>query len=546
MTVAFLSVCASDEDKMISERKSGVLLHITSLPSYGGVGDLGPAAYGFVDFLVSAKQRLWQVLPLNATGFGNSPYASISAFAGNALLLSLERLVQEGWLYQGEIEGLAGHEGPADFDRATREKLPLIERAARRFLEFGSPSLRERFDRFCKENADWLEDYARYVVIKRENNGACWCDWPEELARRYKKALTDFDMSHRDAIMVERAIQFLFNEQWCSLKTYCNKHDIEIMGDMAIFVSYDSAEVWANTHLFDLNERMHPRVVSGVPPDYFSETGQRWGNPLYLWDEMRKDGFEWWVRRARRQMQMYDILRLDHFRGFEAYWEIDSHEETAVKGRWVKAPGAELFEAFKKVLGDPLPLVAEDLGVITPAVDKLREDFKMPCMRVLQFGFSDRNAHNQLPHKLVPNTVVYTGTHDNNTTLGWWLENTGEAERENALTYLGPLAHPNDIVWSMIRAASASVAAYCIVPLQDLLHLGSEARMNTPASDRGNWAWRFDPSALHPDIAAKMAAIVVMTDRDGWIPEPVEDPTVPKPLEEQAIAEQQKQADARS
>ncbi|MBS1816104.1 MAG: 4-alpha-glucanotransferase [Acidobacteria bacterium] len=502
---------------MDQDRRSGILLHVTSLPSYGGVGDMGPAAYGFVDFLVSAKQRMWQVLPLNPTGYGNSPYAALSAFAGNPLLISLEFLVRDGWLYQGEIEGLAGHYGQADFDRAWNEKLPLIQRAAQRMLDGGQHPVREHFEQFCKNNAYWLNDYVRYVVLRREHDYACWCDWPDPLAAREPGAMNAFDAEHADALWCERAVQFLFQQQWSALKSYCNQHDIQVMGDMAIFVNYDSADVWANREIFDLKKDFKPRVVSGVPPDYFSATGQRWGNPLYLWKQIEKTGFDWWVKRVQRQMELYDVLRLDHFRGFEAYWEIDAAEETAVNGKWVKAPGAKLFKKLQAVMGKPLPLVAEDLGLITAKVDKLREDFAMPGMRVMQFGFSDRGAHLHLPHKWVQNMVAYTGTHDNNTTLGWYRDDVDDETRRNVQAYVGPLHHQNDVVWALIRAAERSVANTCIIPLQDLLHLGSDGRMNTPAGTDGNWAWRFHPEALHPDIAAQMAAITEMTDRDGYV-----------------------------
>lgn len=478
---------------------------------------MGPAAYAFVDFLRSAKQRMWQVLPLNPTGFGNSPYAALSAFAGNPLFISVEQLVRDGWLYQGEIEGLAGHYGHADFDRAGQEKLPLIQRAAKRLLDSGLNPVREHFEEFCRANAYWLDDYVRYVVLRRRNEYACWCDWPQALAAREPDAMKELDADSGDELLCERAIQFLFEQQWSALKAYCNQHDIQVMGDMAIFVNYDSADVWANREIFDLKEDLKPRVVSGVPPDYFSATGQRWGNPLYLWEKIEKTGFDWWVKRVQRQMQLYDVLRLDHFRGFEAYWEIDAAEETAVNGRWVEAPGGKLFRKLQSVLGTPLPLVAEDLGLITAKVDRLREDFEMPGMRVLQFGFSDRGAHLHLPHKWVAKMVAYTGTHDNNTTLGWYRDGIGDEERRHIASYLGPLAHENEIVWAMIRSAERSVADTCIIPLQDLLHLGSEARMNTPAGTEGNWSWRYHPEALHPDIALQMAAIVEMTDRDGYV-----------------------------
>ena len=515
---------------MVSERLSGVLMHVTSLPSYGGIGDLGPAAYAFVDWLASARQRLWQVLPLNPTGYGNSPYSAISAFAGSPLLLSLERLQSDGWLQRGYLDGLAGNDGNVDFGRVTTEKLPLIERAAHRFLQSSNGAVRERYDSFVEANASWLTDYARFVVLRRTNEYKHWCEWPADLANHDPEALILWDKDHADELATEYVIQFLFQEQWVALRGYCAANDIRIMGDMAIFVSYDSADVWANRDLFELDEQGNPTAVSGVPPDYFSATGQRWGNPLYRWRYIEQHGFDWWVQRVKRQLELYDLLRLDHFRGFEAYWRIPATEETALNGEWVEAPGHALFDRLKAALGGSLPLVAEDLGVITDKVEKLRTDFDMPGMRVLQFGFAGRGAHIHLPHKYVTNMVVYTGTHDNNTTLGWWRE-AGELDRSSLLTYLGPLPHENDVVWAMIRAAERSVAAICLLPIQDLLHLGSEGRMNTPSVPQDNWTWRMRPDALHPDIAIQLRHITEMCDRDAFVPEELDTSALPKPTE---------------
>ena len=500
---------------MIAERLSGVLLHVTSLPSYGGVGDLGPAAYAFVDFLASAKQRLWQVLPLSPTGYGSSPYSALSAFAGNPLFISLERLVEDGWIGAERIEGLPGHNGSVDFVEAVRLKLPLVEEAAANFLDRAPDDLRLRFQKFCTDNISWLPDYAMFTVLRRLHGYVSWNEWPAEYACRKNDALTAMLNSHGRELAVEQSVQFLFNEQWCALRGYCTERGIRVMGDVAIFVNYDSADVWTHPEIFELDEDLKPIRVSGVPPDYFSTTGQRWGNPLYKWGLMRERGFDWWVARIRRALTLYDSIRLDHFRGFEAFWSIPADEETAINGQWVKAPGHELFQRLREVFGE-LPFIAEDLGLITPEVDELREHFGMPGMRILQFGFSERGSHLYLPHRFVPNTVVYTGTHDNNTTLGWWRENTGEMERANAQTYLQTIEHEGDIVWAMMRAAERSVANVCILPMQDVLHLGSEARMNTPAAGAGNWTWRYDLDALHPDFAMKLAALMEMTDRDGY------------------------------
>jgi 4-alpha-glucanotransferase len=500
---------------MIQERMSGVLLHVTSLPSYGGVGDFGPAAYGFVDFLAAAKQRLWQVLPLNPAGYGSSPYSALSAFAGNPLLISLERLVEAGWIAAERIEGLAGHEGPADFGAATARKLPLIEEAAGNFLDRADEGTRAHFQKFCQDNMSWLPDYAMFNVLRRRFGYVSWNEWPKEYAQRKQDALTAALNEHGREIAVEQVIQYFFDEQWCALRSYCTARDIRILGDVAIFVNYDSADVWTNTHLFELDEEGRMIRVSGVPPDYFSATGQRWGNPLYRWDELKQRGFDWWVSRIRRTLALYDMIRLDHFRGFEAYWSIATEEETAMNGQWVKAPGHELFQRLKDVFGE-LPFIAEDLGLITPEVDELREHFGMPGMRILQFGFGDRASHLYLPHRFIPNTVVYTGTHDNNTTLGWWREGATADERTSVQTYLQPIAPEGEIVWAMIRAAARSVANLCIFPMQDILQLGSEGRMNTPAACDGNWTWRYDRDALHPEVAATMAGLMAVTDRDGY------------------------------
>lgn len=496
------------------ERLSGILLHITSLPSYGGVGDFGPAAYGFVDFLAAAKQRLWQVLPLSPTGYGSSPYSALSAFAGNPLLISVELLAKEGWLSWDRIQGLPGHEGAVEYGEVFRLKLPLIEEAAASFLERATPEQRAPFQKFCNDNISWLPDYAMFNVLRREFGYASWNEWPAEYAQRNHDALSGLLNQRGRELAIEQAIQFFFDQQWCALRSHCSDRDIRVLGDVAIFVNYDSADVWTHPEIFELDEERKPIRVSGVPPDYFSATGQRWGNPLYKWGLLQERGFDWWVARIRRALALYDSVRLDHFRGFEAYWSIAAEEQTAINGQWVKAPGYELFQRLRDGFGE-LPFIAEDLGLITPEVDALREHFGMPGMRILQFGFADRGGRLYLPHRFVPNTVAYTGTHDNNTTLGWWQEDATAVERANAQTYLQTVNHDGEIVWAMIKAAARSVANLCIFPLQDVLHLGAEARMNTPAAGIGNWTWRFHPNALHPDFAIKLAALMQMTDRDG-------------------------------
>jgi len=502
---------------MALERSSGLLLHISSLPSYGGIGDFGPAAYAFADFLAAAKQRLWQVLPLSPTGYGNSPYAALSAFAGNPLLISLEKLVEAGWIAADRIAGLPGHSGSVRFDEVEQRKWPLLVEAARNFLAHHDDQQWARFQRFREENAFWLLDYARYSVLRHRFHSGSWSSWPKDLAHREAKALLQLQQESRDDLEIRQAIQFAFDEQWKALRAYCAERDICFIGDVAIFVNYDSADVWTHPEIFELHEDLTPIRVAGVPPDYFSETGQRWGNPIYNWEVLKKRGFDWWVDRMRRAHALYDIIRLDHFRGFEAFWAIPAEDETAIHGEWVKAPGAALFTALRDQLGT-LPLIAEDLGLITREVDALREQFDLPGMRVLQFAFSGRGAHNYLPHRYVTNTVVYTGTHDNDTTLGWWQHGTTEQEKNAVYVYLNPA--PNDVVWTLIRAASTSVADVCLFPVQDILVLGSEARMNTPATPENNWTWRMAPDALTAEQAKGLAQLAELTDRDGWVEPP--------------------------
>lgn len=500
---------------MSRDRMSGVLLHVTSLPSPGGVGDFGPAAYAFVDFLAAAKQRLWQVLPLGPTGYGGSPYSALSAFAGNPALISLERLADRGWIAAERVAELNGYDGPADMEAASQRKIPLIEEAAGNFLDRAGHEERARFMGFCQDNVSWLPDYAMFNMLRRRFGTASWIEWPEEFAQRKHDAMTAQLTEQGHELAVEQAIQFFFDEQWHALRGYCAERGVRILGDVAIFVNYDSADVWTHPEKFELDEKLRMIRVSGVPPDYFSATGQRWGNPLYRWGELKERGFDWWVSRIRRALALYDRVRLDHFRGFEAYWSIAAEDPTAIDGLWVKAPGLELFQRLKEVFGE-LPFVAEDLGLITPEVEELREHFGIPGMRVLQFGFSQRDAHLYLPHQYVPNTVAYTGTHDNDTTLGWWRQGTSEQERAHVQTYLQPIRQEDEIVDAMMRSVARSVADLCIFPMQDILHLGSEARMNTPARSGGNWSWRYKADALQPELATQLAALMEMTDRDAY------------------------------
>jgi 4-alpha-glucanotransferase len=497
-------------------RSSGVLLHITSLPSYGGIGDLGPAAHEFVDFLARARQHVWQVLPLGPTGFGNSPYAATSAFAGNPLLISLEYLSDRGWIEGDRIADLYGRGGPVDFQEVEKRKLPLLFEAAENFLVRGpfDPGLADQwrqFEEYCQVEADWLDDYALYAELRRQFDTGAWTEWPEPLRRRQPEALAQATQQHGRAIAQEKALQFAFSVQWNHLRETAARSAIRILGDVAIFVNMDSADVWVHPEIFELDENLKPLRVAGVPPDYFSPTGQHWGNPLYRWDVLAERGFDWWVERIRHACSLYDIIRLDHFRGFEAYWAIPAAEETAVHGDWVKGPGLALFRTLESALG-PLPLVAEDLGSITPEVDALRKELGLPGMKVVQFGFGDKGSHIHLPHRYTPDTVAYTGTHDNNTTLGWW-QAAGKAERAAIEAYVGPVGKKP--VWPLIWAIEASVAQMAVVPAQDLLELGAEARMNTPAQPAGNWSWRAPETSWTPELAARLAALSEATDRDN-------------------------------
>jgi len=497
---------------MSFERSAGILLHPTSLPSQCGIGDFGPEAYAFADFLAEARQGLWQILPLSPPSMGNSPYSAISAFAGNPLLISLERLAERGWLSKERLPKLK-FTSRIDFEEVKAIKLPLLRQAAQRFLE-GSNGDRRRFESFKRENDWWLEDFVLFEVIREVHNNQMWSAWPQELARREPRGLHKFGLEYQRQLEVERVVQFAFFEQWRALRAYCAQLGIKIIGDVAIFVNYDSADVWRNPELFYLDEDLQPTYVAGVPPDAFSATGQRWGNPLYNWDVNKARGYDWWIKRMSWTLQNCDIVRLDHFRGFESYWQIPADEPTAVHGKWVPGPQDDLFNALRSRLGD-LPFIAEDLGLITPAVHALRERLGVPGMKVLQFGFGDPGAHIYLPHKFEPNCVVYTGTHDNDTTLGWWNSSATAEEKRHASAYVGEVE--DGIHWAFIRAAFSSVAKLAVVPLQDVLGLDSNSRMNTPSRSDGNWAWRYEPTTLKPAWAEKLAAITTVSDRTPLI-----------------------------
>jgi 4-alpha-glucanotransferase len=505
-------------------RSSGILLHPTSLPGPFGIGDLGPQAFAFADFLAAGGQTLWQMLPLGPTGYGGSPYACYSAFAGNTLLISPDILVAESLLEATDLNrDSTFSDERVEFDQVHNFKAALLRKAYERYKQTTATALRVSFETFAQQSVDWLDDYALFRAVKDAHGGAAWNEWKPGLRDREPEALQRVTEQLHEEIEAQKFYQFLFFRQWFAFKAYCNQQSIKVIGDLPIFVAHDSADVWTNPDQFKLNPDGTPKIVAGVPPDYFSDTGQLWGNPLYNWKHMLADGFKWWIKRVESVLHVVDIARLDHFRGFAACWEIPGGDKTAEHGHWVKAPGRELFTAIRNKLGE-LPIIAEDLGVITSDVEALRDEFGFPGMRVLQFGFSSDSKNIHLPHNYQRNLVVYTGTHDNDTTVGWFRSVAGdgstrdskqiEVEREFCLKYLNSEGH--EIHWDFIRAVMASVADMAIVPLQDLLGLGTEARMNLPNSTEGNWVWRFKQNALTTDHSKRLRE---MAEAYGRIPE---------------------------
>lgn len=515
-------------------RSSGILLHPTSLPGAYGIGELGDEAFNFVDYLAAAKQSLWQILPLGPTGYGDSPYASFSSFAGNPLLISLRKLQQTG-----DIPAEALVDAPyfpldgINFGQLIPWKMKILKKAATQFLKSADKNRRADYDAFCAAEKGWLEDFSLFMAVKAHFDakarhegvfGAMWSNyWEKDIALREPKAVSRWKKRLTDAIEVQKVLQFFFFRQWDALHQYANQRGIRIIGDLPIFVAPDSADVWANREIFLLDDMGKPTVVAGVPPDYFSETGQLWGNPLYNWKKMAENGYQYWINRTSATMRMVDILRIDHFRGFEAYWEIPAGEKTAINGRWVKAPGDDFFTTVQKSLGE-LPIIAEDLGVVTEGVIALREKFGFPGMKVLQFAFDagesgGKGATNSfLPHNYSHHAVAYTGTHDNDTTVGWYTKRT-EAEKDLVRRYLG--RPDNDIAWEFIRLAMMSVAGFAVVPFQDVLSLGSNARMNTPSTLGGNWQWRFRAEAMNDYTAGRLREMVELYGRDPKIWEDV-------------------------
>lgn len=487
-------------------RSAGILLHPTSFPSRFGIGDLGIEAYRFIDFLAQSYQQIWQVLPLGPTGYGNSPYASYSSMAGNPLLISPERLRDEGLLAEEDFHSLPAFSADkVDYEQAEQTKMPLLKKGYDNFKDKATSVLQQEFEGFCEAKAYWLDDYALYTALKKAHDGASWHTWEPEIAKCQPEALEQWRQQLHEEIFYQKYLQFEFFRQWSELKSYANMRGIQIVGDIPIYVAHDSADVWGNPEIFCLNEETgESALMAGVPPDYFSATGQLWGNPIYNWEKLQRSDFQWWVQRFQAMLDYVDIIRIDHFRGFQAYWSVKQGEPTAVNGEWVEAPGEALFQAIAEQLGK-LPVLAEDLGTITPEVEALRDQFEFPGMKILQFAFGSGSDNPYLPFCYHRNCVVYTGTHDNDTTVGWFNQ-LSDYEKESLLRYLG-CTSSEGIHWDLMRLAVSSVANQAIIPLQDILGLGTEARMNMPSQAEGNWGWRYQPDVLTGELSDRLKTL---------------------------------------
>jgi len=491
-------------------RSSGVIVHPTSFPGSFGIGDFGSESRYFIDVLQDMKQTIWQVLPLSPVGYGNSPYASYSAFAGNAYLLSPDILHEKGLLTTAELhEAKLPLSTVVDFERVYDAKEKMLRTAAACFYSETDREMEERLELFKKNNGHWLNDYSLFMVLSAQNVRRPWNEWEKKLAARDTSTLAAARKKYKDEIRYHIWLQYEFHNQWMALKEYANNKGVRVIGDIPIFVDHNSADVWANPRYFAVDEYGNRRLVSGVPPDYFSSTGQLWGNPLYDWDEIKKDGYSWWIDRFHQMFHLFDAIRVDHFRGFESYWQVPAAEMTAENGTWVKGPGADLFKTIRRELGE-LPIIAEDLGFVTPAVEKLRDQFRFPGMKILHFAFDDDPRNSFLPHNYTPNSVVYTGTHDNDTTIGWY-SNAPEQDRHCLREYTrSDGIEPN---WELIRLAMLSVADQAIFPLQDYMNLDSEHRMNTPGTVGRNWEWRFTHEMLDHLDRDRIRALVQMSNR---------------------------------
>jgi 4-alpha-glucanotransferase len=486
---------------MEQNRASGILLHPSSLPGPDGIGDLGPEAFRWVDFLARTGTQFWQILPLGPTGYGDSPYQCFSAFAGNPYLISATVLLDQGLLTKFDLADRPTFPlERVDYGPVIEWKMKILLKSFDNFKKGSSKSIKSAFQIYKDSEREWLEPFVTFMAIKQHHGNVSWSEWPEAYRLRDPKTLENFKTKFGDIIEFQSFLQFIFNQQWQAVKDYAHQKDIRIIGDIPIFVAYDSADVWSNRELFYLDNEGLPEVVAGVPPDYFSETGQLWGNPLYRWEVHQQGGYEWWIKRIQAILHQVDIVRLDHFRGFEAYWEIPFGNKTAVEGKWVTGPGQDFFKIIKRTLGE-LPIIAEDLGVITDAVKKMRLAFNLPGMKIMQFAFASDPDDDFLPHNYPVNCVAYTGSHDNNTTRGWY-ENAPERERDFCRRYLARSG--DDISWSMIRSLWKSVAAWVLAPMQDFLSLGEWARMNYPGNPSGNWNWRMHPDAISEGLTRRL------------------------------------------
>lgn len=496
------------------KRGSGILLHLSSLPSPYGIGDFGPEAYKFVDFLSQTKQSYWQILPLNPVdpAFDSSPYHSISAFAFNTLLISPDMLVKKGLLDKKDTDRIPDFPKQAvDFEAVIGYKKVLFQRAYERFKKQSRDD--EYYEKFCAENSHWLDDFALFMVLKSHFQGKIWCQWPEEIRHRHPEALESLKGKFGKELEKEKFLQYIFHQQWHSLKQYSNQKNIQIIGDIPIYVDYDSVDVWSHPEMFKLDPQKKPYVVAGVPPDYFSETGQLWGNPIYRWDVMQKKGYPWWIQRLEQNLKLFDKVRIDHFRGLVGYWEVPAEENTAINGSWVEAPAEDFFNQLKKRFPH-LPIIAEDLGIITPDVRQVMKRFSFPGMKVLLFAFGeDYPMHPYLPHTFERNCVVYTGTHDNNTVRGWFNRDARPEDKKRLFRYLGREVSEKQVHWGLIRLAMMSVADTVIVPLQDVLGLGEGSRMNRPATSQGNWRWRFMPQQMTSSTKKELAEMTEVYGR---------------------------------
>ena len=494
------------------ERSSGILFHPTSLPGKYGIGTLGKEAYAFIDFLKKSRQKLWQIFPLGPTGYGDSPYQSFSSFAGNPYLIDFDLLIEAHLLSEEDLRDVffGDNEEYIDYGAIYNQKYPLLRKAYENFKSSDNHEMRENLEHFKRENASWLNDYSLYISLKNHFNGLPWNEWAHDIKNREHGAMEHYKNELADDIEYHNFIQFLFFKQWGDVKRYANENGIKIIGDIPIFVAADSSDAWANPEIFLFDEERKPVKVAGVPPDYFSATGQLWGNPLYNWQKLKETNYSWWVERVRANLSTCDIIRIDHFRGFEAYWAVPYGDDTAINGQWEPGPGIDLFNAIKSQLGE-LPIIAEDLGLMTQGVIDLREATGFPGMKILGFAFDSGEENDYLPHTYTKNCVVYTGTHDNDTLIGWF-QKAKEEDRQFARDYLNSRSD-DEIHWDAIRGAWSSVASIAISPVQDFLGLGSEARINTPGVAAGNWQWRLKHGVLTDELAERIAKLTRVYSR---------------------------------